>query len=548
MKKKASWWQNVLLLGFVAALIFGAWEIEQVGNHLQYLIPAPAPVQRPSSEEENQAFQPNSPIAEAVERLETMSGEWDTTMERWTVGGVIEKTSLGCDTQSASARVELVGKNGLLLHPLYLRQGRLFYPEEIEDGDRVILLDEQLALAMFRIAYPIGREVTLQGVSYRVIGIVRHQKRVGDLMDYSAYIPLSSVIGESVTVDALQVEAQPRSGVGASVSFKSVAQQWQPSGSLYDLGKEGMAAGLWLRVLLFVTGMTAVIRLIGWLNGRVRYYGKRYRARLQVRYAIHMLPELLGVIALFVVGYGAAAGIAALLMNHIIEPVYVFPEWIPAVLVEWADIADAFWKVWQLPAVMTEMRTPEILRLRWLTLLMQGCTAAAAVLAALRYARSRSGADLIHDSLTSLYREGVTVTFLRTEKTIAMAERGYVTCGETGEGRSVPMMRVIHVERLLESLPAGKRDGSFVLEVMDPVIEQNNRRWMIVCEDGRKTVKETRRDWDLQLPVDLLARAIYGGQPFADFLESSAGFDMKMHSPAMDGLFDGRQSMIHEAM
>jgi len=548
MKKKASWWQNVLLLGFVAALIFGAWEIEQVGNHLQYLIPAPAQLQPPASEEENRYDRPNRPIAEAVERLEAMSSEWDTTMERWTVGGVIEKTSLGCDTQSASARVELVGKNGLLLHPLYLRQGRLFYPEEIEAGDRVIILDEQLALAMFRIAYPIGREVTLQGVSYRVIGIVRHQKRVGDLMDYGAYIPLNSVIGESVTVDALKVEAQPKSGVGASVSFKSVVQQWQPSGSLYDLGKEGMAAGLWLRVLLFVTGMTAVVRLIGWLNGRVRYYGKRYRARLQVRYAIHMLPELLGVIVLFVIGYGAAAGIAALLMNHIIEPVYIFPEWIPAVLVEWADIADAFWKVWQLPAVMTEMRTPEILRLRWLTLLVQGCSAAAAVLAGLRYARSRSSADLIHDSLTSLYREGVTVTFLRTEKPIAMAERGYVVCGETGEGRNVPMMRVIHAERLLENLPAGKRDGSFVLEVIDPVIEQNNRRWLIVCEDGRKTVRETRRDWDLQLPVDLLTRVVYGGQPFADFLESSAGFDMKMHSPAMDGLFDGKLSMTNEVM
>jgi len=107
---------------------------------------------------------------------------------------------------------------------------------------------------------------------------------------------------------------------------------------------------------------------------------------------------------------------------------------------------------------------------------------------------------------------------------------------------------VIHAERLLENLPAGKRDGSFVLEVIDPVIEQNNRRWLIVCEDGRKTVRETRRDWDLQLPVDLLTRVVYGGQPFADFLESSAGFDMKMHSPAMDGLFDGKLSMTNEVM
>ena len=543
MKKKASWWQNALLLALIAGLLFGAYQTEQVGNHLQYLIPAPAQAQPPSGEESAKDYKPNQPIAAAAERLQSISGEWDTTMNRWAVGGVIERASLSCDAGNAEARVELMGKNGLLLHPLYLREGRLFYPEEIEKGERLIILDEQLALAMFRIAYPIDREVTLGGVSYRVIGVVRHQKQVGDLMDYSAYIPLNSVIAESITVDALQVEAEPKSGVGASVSFKSVAQQWQPGGSLYDLGKEGMAATLWLRVLLFVAGMTAVIRLIGWLNARVRGYVKRYRAQLQVRYAVRMLPELVGVILLFVLGYGAAAGLAALLMNHIIEPVYTFPEWIPAVLVEWADIADAFWKVWQLPAVITELRTPEILRLRWLTLLVQGCSAGAAVLLALRYARTRSTSDIIHDSLTGLYREGVTVSALRTAHPAAMAERGYVALGD-GAAENVLMLRIVHVQRLLESLPAGRRDGSFVLEVTDPVIAQNNCRWHVTVKDGAKTIEETRRDWDLQIPVDMLTRAVYGGQSFADFLESSVGFDMKMHSPAMDGLFDGRQTVF----
>lgn len=62
-------------------------------------------------------------------------------------------------------------------------------------------------------------------------------------------------------------------------------------------------------------------------------------------------------------------------MNYIIQPVYTFPEWIPTVLVEWKDIAKAFWNVWQDTAVMQELRTREILRLRWLALLVQGCSA-----------------------------------------------------------------------------------------------------------------------------------------------------------------------------
>lgn len=544
MKKKASWWQNVLLLGMIAGLLFGACQVEKAGNHLQYLIPAPAQAQRPAGEDHAEEYRPNQPVAAAVERLQHISGEWDTTMERWTVGGVIERANLSCNAGNAKARVELMGKDGLVLHPLYLREGRLFYPEEIEKGERLIILDEQLALTMFRIAYPIGREVQLEGVSYRVIGVVRHQKRVGDLMDYGAYIPLNSVIAEAINIDALQVEASPKEGVGASVSFKSVVQQWQSGGSLYDLGKEGMAAWLWLRVLLFVAGMTAFIRLIGWLNGQVRRYIKRYQAQLQVRYAVRLLPELLGVILLFVLGYGVAAGIAALLLNHLIEPVYTFPEWVPAVLVEWADIADAFWKVWQLPAVMTELRTPEILRLRWLTLLIQGCSAGAAVLLALRYARTRVRVDLMHDSLTALYREGVTLSALRTMRPAALEELGYAVMTDASAGKTVQMLRIIHAQRLLQSLPAGCRNGSFVLEVTDPVIEQNNRRWLVTVEDGVKTVEETRLEWDLRLPIEMLTYAVCGGRCFAEFLENYTGFEMKMHSTAMDGLFDGGQKIV----
>ena len=473
-------------------------------------------------------------------------------MEQWTVGGVMEQVYLTCAKGGEQARVELMGERGLMLHPLFLTEGRLFYPQELEKGERVIVLDEQLALKLFQISYPVGFEVQLSGITYRIIGIVRHTKRVGDLTDYGAYIPLMSVIDQYVTVDALQVEAAPRAGLGANVSFEKIVTNWMSGGSFYDLGKESMGARLWLRVLLFVAGMTLALRMLGWLNGRVRYYSKRYRQQLQRKYAIALMPELTGVILLFVIGYGLTAGLIAALMAYIIRPVYTFPEWIPTILVEWEDIAKAFWNVWQNPAVMMELRTPEILRLRWLDLLIKGCSAGTAVLLALRYARTRALADEMHDSLTGLYREGVLVSGLRTTRPIAMAELGYVPCAETDawqpgpmhprrrrrRGQSTPMIRVVNAERVLTQLSAGKRDGTFVVEITDGQIEQNNQRWQITCKDGEKTMKEVSRDWDLQLPIETLTRIVYGSQKFADFLENNAGYDMKMHSPAMDGLFD----------
>ena len=569
MKKKASWWQNVLLAAFVVALVFGAYQAEAVGNHLQYLVFPPeqaAEADVPVSDDPEApvaVYKPNQPIADAVKRLKDMVTEWETLIEGWTVGGVMEQRTLICHADSKSARVELVGENGWMIRPTYLREGRQFYQSELEQGERAIILDEQLALALFHVADPVGEEVTLEGITYRIIGITRHAKRVGDLMEYGAYIPLMSVIDQSITIDALLVEAQPMKGTGAAVTFKKTMETWATwgkPGTFYDLGKEGMGAQLWLRALLFVAGMTLGLRMIQWLNARVRYYSKRYRQQLQHKYAVALMPELIGAILLFVTGYALTAGLIALLMGYMIQPVYTFPEWIPDILVEWESIAKAFWNVWQLPAVMMELRSPEILRLRWLDLLVKGCAAGAAVLLALRYARNRSLDDEMNDSLTGLYREGVLVSVLRTTKPIAMAELGYVACEESEawqaeekkshrhRGRSTPMMRVINAERILKQLAAGKRDGSFVVEITDGRIEQNNHRWLITCKDGEKTIEEVSRDWDLQLPVETLTRIVYGSQKFADVLENNAGYDMKMHSPAMDGLFDQQLPLTRGAV
>lgn len=558
--KKTPWWQAVLLAAFAAALAFGAYSVSQVGNHLQYLIAPPHKLQMSGGEET--PVKPNEPVAQWYAALKDVAEEWDSTMEAWTLGGVMENASLSAEGGGTQGRVTVMGENGTTLHPLQLRFGRNFFPEELRNGAHVIILDEQAALALFRISDPIDRKVTVQGVEYRVIGVARHRKQVGDLTDYGAYIPLMSVIDQDITLDALQVEAAPRTGVGASVSFSTVCGTWQQGGTVIDLGKEGMAATLWLRVLLCLAGATALLRLIGWLNGQVRSYAKQYSQQLQVRYALSLMPQLAGMILLFCLGYGGAAALAAALMNVIIQPVYTFPEWIPAVLVEWEDIAAAFWKVWQTSATLREMRSPEILRLRYFTLLIQGCSAATGVLLALWYARRRTALQGIAESLPEMRRQGVVVSVIRTARPIAFGELGYVPCAESEVWRrepdgavrrrrgrkTTPMLRIIHVQRLLEQLPASPKDGSFVLEVTDAQIPANNARWEITCEKGVKTVERAERDWDIQLPVQTLARVVYGSGTFHDFLENNADFDLRMRSPAMDGLFDQHMPLTEQAL
>lgn len=572
MKKKTPWWQTFLLVVFVVALAFGSYQVEQVGNHLQYLVKAPAQAQQDASPNEDEETQkkvaPNKPIEESLESLTDQAEEWNGVMRAWSLGGVIESANYTADNDgSGGGRLTLMGERGLELHPLLLRYGRAFFPEELEKGAKVIILDEQLALSMFRISDPVDRIVTIEGTEYKVIGIARHTKQVGDHTDAGAYIPLMSVIDQPIRLDALMVEADPLPGVGASVAFSTVCTSWGSSlggaGTVIDLGKEGMAAKLWLRVLLFLIGATVLLRLIRWLNARAAYYAKRYHQQLQLRYAISLMPELLGVILLFILGYGSAAALAAILMNYIIQPVYTFTEWIPAVLVEWKDIADAFWNVWQPSATLSELRSPEILRLRYYTLLIQGCSAAAGVLLALRYARRRSAVDIAEENLRALYSQGVAVSLLRTSRPITFSAMAYVPCVETDAWTvtvmnprrrrlraksTTPMIRVINARRILEQLPPSPKEGSFVLEVTDKHIPANNARWLITCDGSKNAIEAAEREWDLQLPVETLTRLVYGGDTFHDFLECNAGYDLRMRSPAMDGLFDQHLPLTSKAL
>ena len=76
----------------------------------------------------------------------------------------------------------------------------------------------------------------------------------------------------------------------------------------------------------------------------------------------------------------ACAAALAWLFTRLVEPVYTFPEWVPAVLVEPKDIQTAFWNVWQTSATVVEYRTPELLRLRFLREVMAWSCGAAALL------------------------------------------------------------------------------------------------------------------------------------------------------------------------
>lgn len=378
----------ILLAVCAVLLVWSAAQVSAVGNDLQYLVPAPALETESDQQADTQTGEtvpatqtkPNAQTLALVTSLQTAAEAWDGVIQFSTLSGILEDASFTSDAKvTLQARLNALGPDAFLLTPKYLLSGRLFYPEELKIGSHGILLDEQLALALFRIAEPIGRTVTFSDIDFTVVGVLRHSKRVGDSGEYEAYIPLAALWDEAVQLDALQVTAQPVPGAGARATFKTDMENWQSGGTLIDLGKEGMGALLPLRVLLFFCGSVVFFRLLRYWNGRFRRFYGDYRQRLALEYAAKLMPRLAAGTLVLALGYALLTLGAAVLIRYIVAPVYTFPEWVPAVLVEWDDIQTTFWQVWQGAASLRELRSPELIRIRYFAMLTAWFSAGAAV-------------------------------------------------------------------------------------------------------------------------------------------------------------------------
>ena len=553
--QKKPWRKLILLLLLSAALTYCVLAVNSVGNQLQYLVEAPGPEQEKTDTGSNETQQPNKSLIERGEQLKSAMEGLSGNVSAYTLTGVVDQQSLQSDIgNGAQGRLELLGENSFALRPKYLRYGRLFFPEELEQGADVMLLDEQLALLLFNIGDPLERTVTLAGKEYRVIGIVRHQKQVGDLTDAGAYVPLASVASLELTVDALMVSAQPIAGTGASVAFKSAMDSWQSGGNMIDLGKESMGAKLWLRLLLFLSGMTLTLRAVRFLNRRVHDALRDDKERLKSSYAIRLMPRFTGQVLVLGVGYLLCAGVVALLMQYLIEPVYTFPEWIPAVLVEWEEIATAFWKCWQTPATLVELRSPEFMRLRFYGLMIQLTSAGCGVTLALLYGRLRTREEREVESLRAMYRMGTMVSTLRTARPGPLMDMDYIPLNQnavmgkvkTDAKDGVTLARILNARQVLEALPNTAAYGSFVLEVTDAHIPQNNGKYLISCQPEGKTVTETEQNYDMQMNMRALTRLVYGRRSLRDFLEDGEGFDLTQRCPTMDGLFSHHLTLMEQ--
>lgn len=309
------------------------------------------------------AVVPRGEMDAAVSQLLTVKREVADTLADCTsalaVGGVTEKASVSAGSVNQTCAVYAVGEGWFEADPVFLTAGRRLTETELKLGDKVAMVDEQLAFQLFGSELPEDAKATIDGVEYAVVGAYRHRRSVGEAAQYSAYVPLLSA--NQNARDELLFIAVPVANTGARTMFESTMRaNWEQDGCFISIGKEALRQRMIVRMLLLVFGLSVIFRLMRRMNGAAARSWTRFQERLRWNYFKTAAPSLMAFLGICLIGYGALLALLYALAAFSIQPLYTFTEWVPENVVEWSSLKAVFWSLAGDSAKLVRVGTREL--------------------------------------------------------------------------------------------------------------------------------------------------------------------------------------------
>lgn len=280
-------------------------------------------------------------------------------------------------TKEGSSSGELTALYGDLhaLQPKLLLSGRLLYQEDLEEGKPVAVIDEGLAIALYRQGDPVNMTFEMHGQEFTVVGVTRHNRTVGDRAEYGLMVPLKA-FEKQPAWEVMSVQMRAKGGSGTRAGLSKALAAWQQGGNPIDLVKEKYRTSLPVRVLLCLLGLALSVVILRFAARRSARLIEKSRGWLKVQYAQRLLHRFFGVGLIIFLMYAAGVALMILAFTQLLAPVYVFPEWVPAILVEPKEIATTFWNNQASANGLMSLRSRELLFLNALRSYITVLTAA----------------------------------------------------------------------------------------------------------------------------------------------------------------------------
>lgn len=208
-----------LLLGLALTVCGGAL-LTRSGGRLEYILPAPAATQ--------EGGELNALYEEAQKQLASIVDSVTASA----VGARAQGLTLSTETQSAQTTVYAVGSGYFDVVHETLLDGRLISEADVKRAEDAIVIDESTALTFFAGDEPVGKTVTLNGLNYEVAGVVRTSRRLGEMDEHVAYIPITAASANALAMQTVELTAQTADKTtGSAILMENTLRTWQSSGS-----------------------------------------------------------------------------------------------------------------------------------------------------------------------------------------------------------------------------------------------------------------------------------------------------------------------------
>lgn len=330
------------LLPFLLGVVFmlaGAVALLATGDGMQYVLSAPAATK--------EGGELGALYEEAQEQLTSMVD----SLTAGAVGARAQSMMIYADGNSVQTVLYAVGEGYFDAVHETLKDGRLISNGDVKSAENVIVLDEKSALTLFPGIEPVGQQVTLEGVAYEVAGVIQGGRRIGEVDEAVAYIPITAASENALPMQTVEITALSASPTSAAILMEDTMTSWKPGGSFYSFSKLRLGAVMPLRWLMLIVGVSVLIALLRRMNafamGRLSFYYDR----LRTRYVRDMAPGIAASLVICLAGYAALLAAVSALAMFSIEPLYVFTEWVPEVIVEISSLSSRFWSLNDMNAV-----------------------------------------------------------------------------------------------------------------------------------------------------------------------------------------------------
>ena len=259
-KKICALWLCIVALCVTAIGAVGLW---RVPNLLQYAIPAPTETQPSSSAggEEGKAEEAKSALYGLIESWETQRETLAENASASAISAFAYGQSFSAEAGgSGSGTLTGVGVGWFDVYPRFLLEGRLIGEAELREGANVVVLDEPPRLRHLPGGGSRGQPTAnrrhlvrgdRRGAPYAPGGRYGRHGRVCALIQRLAQ--------DFVQMDVVTLSGVPIPATGATTFFTEAAGNWRSGGDFYDLSKEGMRAGMIVRLLVVLFAMAVLL-------------------------------------------------------------------------------------------------------------------------------------------------------------------------------------------------------------------------------------------------------------------------------------------------